>query len=83
MASALKKRVRKKRLLMYLHIPLCLTIYILRTQASQHGPCFHKVLQTGLARTNCVDCLDRTNTAQFVMAKVALALQVCHKLQIA
>ena len=27
-------------------------------------------------RTNCVDCLDRTNTAQFVVGKYALAHQV-------
>ena len=27
-------------------------------------------------RTNCVDCLDRTNTAQYVIAKAALGLQV-------
>lgn len=32
--------------------------------------------QTGVVRTNCVDCLDRTNTAQFVVAKSALGLQV-------
>ena len=32
--------------------------------------------QTGIVRTNCVDCLDRTNTAQFVVAKCALGLQV-------
>lgn len=32
--------------------------------------------QTGIVRTNCVDCLDRTNTAQFAVAKVALGLQV-------
>ena len=32
--------------------------------------------QTGVVRTNCVDCLDRTNTAQFVVGKVALGLQV-------
>ena len=32
--------------------------------------------QTGLVRTNCVDCLDRTNTAQYVVAKAALGLQV-------
>ena len=34
------------------------------------------VKQTGLVRTNCVDCLDRTNTAQYVVAKAALGLQV-------
>ena len=33
-------------------------------------------LQNGVARTNCVDCLDRTNAAQFVIAKEAFALQL-------
>ncbi|KAF5394501.1 hypothetical protein PHET_11318, partial [Paragonimus heterotremus] len=33
-------------------------------------------LQCGLIRVNCVDCLDRTNTAQFVVGQVALAYQL-------
>ncbi|XP_062896841.1 polyphosphoinositide phosphatase isoform X1 [Mobula hypostoma] len=33
-------------------------------------------LQTGVLRTNCVDCLDRTNTAQFMVGKCALACQL-------
>ncbi|RWS18050.1 hypothetical protein B4U79_03976 [Dinothrombium tinctorium] len=32
-------------------------------------------IQTGIVRVNCVDCLDRTNTAQFALAKCALAFQ--------
>ncbi|KAJ8026494.1 Polyphosphoinositide phosphatase [Holothuria leucospilota] len=32
--------------------------------------------QTGVVRTNCVDCLDRTNTAQFVIGKQALGHQL-------
>ena len=32
--------------------------------------------QRGVVRTNCVDCLDRTNTAQFALGKSALALQL-------
>lgn len=32
--------------------------------------------QTGIIRTNCVDCLDRTNTAQFAMGRAALAYQL-------
>ena len=32
--------------------------------------------QTGVVRVNCVDCLDRTNTAQFCLGKCALAFQV-------
>ncbi|CAB3408017.1 unnamed protein product [Caenorhabditis bovis] len=35
------------------------------------------MIQHGLCRTNCVDCLDRTNVAQFVISKVALACQLC------
>uniref|UniRef100_A0A3B3SS35 FIG4 phosphoinositide 5-phosphatase n=1 Tax=Paramormyrops kingsleyae TaxID=1676925 RepID=A0A3B3SS35_9TELE len=33
-------------------------------------------MQTGVLRTNCVDCLDRTNTAQFMVGKCALAYQL-------
>ncbi|GMM31096.1 phosphatidylinositol-3,5-bisphosphate 5-phosphatase [Martiniozyma asiatica (nom. inval.)] len=33
-------------------------------------------LQQGICRTNCVDCLDRTNTAQFVIGKRALGHQL-------
>ncbi|KAF1821726.1 Polyphosphoinositide phosphatase, factor-induced gene 4 [Dissoconium aciculare CBS 342.82] len=33
-------------------------------------------LQNGIARTNCIDCLDRTNAAQFVIGKHAFALQL-------
>uniref|UniRef100_A0A8C5SD77 FIG4 phosphoinositide 5-phosphatase n=1 Tax=Laticauda laticaudata TaxID=8630 RepID=A0A8C5SD77_LATLA len=34
------------------------------------------ILFTGVLRTNCVDCLDRTNTAQFMVGKCALAYQL-------
>ncbi|KAJ9595423.1 hypothetical protein L9F63_013382, partial [Diploptera punctata] len=34
-------------------------------------------LQTGVVRVNCVDCLDRTNTAQFALGKCALGYQLC------
>jgi len=33
-------------------------------------------VQNGVARTNCIDCLDRTNAAQFVIGKRAFALQL-------
>ncbi|XP_035223764.1 polyphosphoinositide phosphatase-like isoform X2 [Stegodyphus dumicola] len=33
-------------------------------------------VQTGIVRVNCVDCLDRTNTAQFALGKAALAVQL-------
>lgn len=32
--------------------------------------------QCGITRTNCVDCLDRTNAAQFVIGKVAFTHQL-------
>jgi hypothetical protein len=32
--------------------------------------------QSGVVRTNCIDSLDRTNAAQFVLAKCALGYQV-------
>ncbi|KHJ42770.1 hypothetical protein D918_07052 [Trichuris suis] len=34
------------------------------------------MIQRGVPRTNCVDCLDRTNVAQFVAGKAALAYQL-------
>ncbi|KAK2581293.1 hypothetical protein KPH14_008078 [Odynerus spinipes] len=41
--------------------------------------CFARkgIPQTGIIRTNCVDCLDRTNTAQFAIGKCALGFQLC------
>jgi phosphatidylinositol 3,5-bisphosphate 5-phosphatase len=33
-------------------------------------------MQNGIARTNCIDCLDRTNAAQFVIGKKALGHQL-------
>lgn len=33
-------------------------------------------LQHGVIRTNCIDCLDRTNAAQFIICKEALSLQL-------
>ncbi|CAK7562590.1 MAG: phosphatidylinositol-3,5-bisphosphate 5-phosphatase [Sporothrix epigloea] len=33
-------------------------------------------VQNGVARTNCIDCLDRTNAAQFVIGKCALGHQL-------
>lgn len=37
-------------------------------------------MQVGVVRTNCVDCLDRTNVAQFAMGLAGLGrqLQVPH-----
>ena len=32
--------------------------------------------QEGIFRVNCMDCLDRTNTAQFMVGKCALAYQL-------
>lgn len=33
-------------------------------------------IQTGVMRTNCIDCLDRTNAAQFIICKEALSHQL-------
>lgn len=33
-------------------------------------------VQNGVVRSNCIDCLDRTNAAQFVIGKKALACQL-------
>lgn len=33
-------------------------------------------VQNGISRTNCIDCLDRTNAAQSVIGKVALGYQL-------
>jgi phosphatidylinositol 3,5-bisphosphate 5-phosphatase len=40
------------------------------------GETFTPTLQNGVARTNCIDCLDRTNAAQFVIGKRALGYQL-------
>ena len=42
------------------------------------GSCNFDVMkvQNGVARTNCIDCLDRTNAAQFVIGKRALGHQL-------
>ncbi|OMJ20778.1 Polyphosphoinositide phosphatase [Smittium culicis] len=36
----------------------------------------HKQYQNGVVRSNCIDCLDRTNTAQYIIGKVAAAHQL-------
>ncbi|KAK4687115.1 phosphatidylinositol 3,5-bisphosphate 5-phosphatase, partial [Tremellales sp. Uapishka_1] len=36
----------------------------------------HALLQRGILRVNCVDCLDRTNAAQFAIAKRAFGHQL-------
>ncbi|KAJ3371554.1 phosphatidylinositol-3,5-bisphosphate 5-phosphatase [Allomyces arbusculus] len=35
-------------------------------------------VQEGIIRTNCIDCLDRTNAAAFVIGKCALERQLVH-----
>ena len=42
-------------------------------------------MQAGVVRTNCVDCLDRTNVAQFAMGLAGLGrqLQVLHAWRLA
>ena len=41
-----------------------------------NGPDHTIHLQRGICRTNCVDCLDRTNACQFIIAKRALGMQL-------
>ena len=38
--------------------------------------CLGSTLQKGIVRTNCIDCLDRTNAAQMIIGKVAFAHQL-------
>ncbi|KAF8064104.1 polyphosphoinositide phosphatase [Lyophyllum atratum] len=46
-------------------------------QNEDGAPWRHTIsLQNGICRTNCVDCLDRTNAAQFVFGKRALGHQL-------
>ncbi|XP_037958284.1 polyphosphoinositide phosphatase [Teleopsis dalmanni] len=40
------------------------------------APGSERMYQTGIVRTNCVDCLDRTNTAQFAIGKCVLGHQL-------
>ena len=40
------------------------------------GQSMQAKMQNGVARTNCIDCLDRTNAAQFVIGKRALGHQL-------
>lgn len=48
-----------------------------RTGFFHNGKNLHKMqIQDGICRSNCIDCLDRTNAAQFVIAKKALAHQL-------
>lgn len=39
-------------------------------------PPWYCLYQDGILRTNCIDCLDRTNVAQFAYGLVALGLQL-------
>ncbi|KAL8925761.1 MAG: hypothetical protein Q9208_003258 [Pyrenodesmia sp. 3 TL-2023] len=49
-----------------------------RTGFFRNGDGLHwaSVTQNGVARTNCIDCLDRTNAAQFMIGKSALGHQL-------
>ncbi|KAG6916548.1 hypothetical protein DXG01_006431 [Tephrocybe rancida] len=53
--------------------------HFLQMQDTDEDPPPHRtsiLLQNGICRTNCVDCLDRTNAAQFVLGKRALGHQL-------
>ncbi|GJJ69267.1 phosphatidylinositol 3,5-bisphosphate 5-phosphatase [Entomortierella parvispora] len=45
-------------------------------QGSKKSTLYISGLQNGVVRTNCIDCLDRTNAAQFIIAKCALGHQL-------
>eukprot|EP01038_Epipyxis_sp_PR26KG_P012814 gene12814-17178_t len=48
-------------------------------EKSQYGMgegCRIGLLQNGILRTNCIDCLDRTNVAQFTYAKINIDKQL-------
>lgn len=48
-----------------------------KTGIFQNGSKFATTkVQEGVCRTNCIDCLDRTNAAQFVIGKKALGVQL-------
>ena len=47
-----------------------------QTQSNDDDSKKKKFVQNGVARVNCVDCLDRTNTAMYVVGKCAFAHQV-------
>ncbi|KAI5283768.1 phosphatidylinositol-3,5-bisphosphate 5-phosphatase, partial [Ascosphaera aggregata] len=49
-----------------------------RTSLFKNGSTYEEglMLQNGVTRTNCIDCLDRTNAAQFVIGKRALGHQL-------
>lgn len=55
---------------------LFLCIYTFHRNFTPNEPFGRK--QTGVVRVNCVDCLDRTNTAQFCLGKCALGFQVIY-----
>lgn len=52
---------------------------VVTTTSFFHNGDYHTIrpnMQNGVARTNCIDCLDRTNAAQFVIGKRALGHQL-------
>jgi hypothetical protein len=49
---------------------------VLRADSLREKRRIEPLLQQGILRTNCVDCLDRTNAAQFAIAKRALGHQL-------
>lgn len=59
-------------------IPFDGDVFFNRENAIKLTPYQSYYVQTGVVRVNCVDCLDRTNTAMFAVAKCALGYQVEH-----
>jgi phosphatidylinositol 3,5-bisphosphate 5-phosphatase len=56
---------------------------VIRERESADGLCSNNLhcregprIQSGILRTNCIDCLDRTNAAQFIIGKCAFGHQL-------
>ena len=67
---------------MLLEVYLCtpqvfrLQLIILRCRNSERSNIIKASFQNGVLRTNCIDCLDRTNVAQFAYGLVAFIRQL-------
>ncbi|TNN18321.1 Polyphosphoinositide phosphatase isoform 1 [Schistosoma japonicum] len=59
-----------------IHFSSSASLPISEIQFEKHRTIGFNSKQCGIIRVNCVDCLDRTNTAQFVIGRVVLAYQL-------
>ncbi|KNE54674.1 hypothetical protein AMAG_00631 [Allomyces macrogynus ATCC 38327] len=56
----------------------CVPEPYVRARLRSDGDMICARVQEGIIRTNCIDCLDRTNAAAFVIGKCALERQLVH-----